>query len=126
MLGNLVALRASQVVLAVKNSPAIAGEVRDGGSILGPEDPLEEGMEINSSPIVLAGECHRQGSLVGYSNKLDSLCRANRSDNYWFKQKASLFSLKMCSLRTKTTFFFVMLNGMQDLGSWTRDGTCTP
>ena len=49
MLGNLVALRVSQMVLVVKNSPAIAGEVRDGGSILGPEDPLEEGMAINSS-----------------------------------------------------------------------------
>ena len=32
----------------VKNSPAIA-EVRDAGSIPGPEDPLEDGMAINSS-----------------------------------------------------------------------------
>ena len=57
MLGDLAELRASQVVLVVKNLPAIAEEIRDLGSILCPEDPLEEGMAINSSPIVLAGAC---------------------------------------------------------------------
>ena len=32
----------------VKNSPANAGDVRDVDSILGPEDPLEEGMASHS------------------------------------------------------------------------------
>ena len=40
---------ASQVVLAVKNSPANAGDIRDRGSILGQEDPLEKVMATHSS-----------------------------------------------------------------------------
>ena len=40
---------ASQVVLVVKNLSASARDVRDAGSILGPEDPLEEGMATHSS-----------------------------------------------------------------------------
>ena len=39
---------ASQVVLVVKNPPANAGGIRDAGSILGQEDPLEEGMAPHS------------------------------------------------------------------------------
>ena len=38
-------LRASQVALALKKLPVSAGEA---GSILGPEDPLEEGMAARS------------------------------------------------------------------------------
>ena len=38
-----------QVVLAVKNSPANAGEKETGVRSLGLEDPLEEGMAIHSS-----------------------------------------------------------------------------
>ena len=40
---------ASQVGLVVKNPPASAGDVRDTGSLLGQEDPLEEGMATYSS-----------------------------------------------------------------------------
>jgi len=40
---------ASLVVLMVKNLPANAGDVRDAGSSLGREDPLEEGMATHSS-----------------------------------------------------------------------------
>ena len=42
-------IRASQVVLVVKNLPANAGDVRGAGSILGWEDPLEVGMATHSS-----------------------------------------------------------------------------
>ena len=38
-----------RVVLVVKNPPASAGDIRDGGSIPGLEDPLEEGTATNSS-----------------------------------------------------------------------------
>ena len=33
----------------VKNLPANAGDIRDMGSILGPEDPLEKGMATHSN-----------------------------------------------------------------------------
>ena len=49
----------------VKNPPANAGDVRDADSILGGEDPLEEGMATHSS--ILAWRIHGQRSLVGYS-----------------------------------------------------------
>ena len=55
--------RASQVVLVVKNLPSSAGGIRDVGSTLGQEDPLEEGME---TPVFLPGESHGQRSLAGY------------------------------------------------------------
>ena len=38
-----------QVVLVVKNLPANARDIRDAGSTLGWEDPLEEGMATHSS-----------------------------------------------------------------------------
>ena len=47
---------------AVKNPPANAGDLRDMGSILGGEDPLEEGISS-----ILAWRIHGQRSLVGYS-----------------------------------------------------------
>ena len=53
------------MVLVVKNLPANTGEGRDTGSILGQEDPLEEGIIIHTS--ILAWESHGQGSLAGYS-----------------------------------------------------------
>ena len=37
------------MVLLVKNPPANAGNIRDTGSILGLEDPLEEGMATHPS-----------------------------------------------------------------------------
>ena len=37
------------MVLLVKNLPANAGDKRDTGSILGQEDPLEEGMTTHFS-----------------------------------------------------------------------------
>ena len=45
----LVICVASQVVLEVKNLPAIVGNVRDPSSIPGLGDPLEEGMATPSS-----------------------------------------------------------------------------
>ena len=41
--------RASQVVLMVKNPPAVVGDIRDTGSIPGVEDPLEEEMATQFS-----------------------------------------------------------------------------
>ena len=38
-----------QVALVVKNPPANAGDLRDAGSILSLEDPLEEEMATSSS-----------------------------------------------------------------------------
>ena len=49
----------------VKNPPANAGHMRDVGSILGREDPLEENMATHSS--MLAWNSHGQRSLAGYS-----------------------------------------------------------
>ena len=46
------ARRVSQVALMVKNLPASEEDVRDMGSSLGQEDPLEEGMETHSSIFV--------------------------------------------------------------------------
>ena len=40
---------ASQVALVVKNQPASAGDIRDGGQSLNQGDPLEEGMAAHSS-----------------------------------------------------------------------------
>ena len=40
----MTSIRASRVVLAVKNPPVNAGDMRDVDSILGQEDPLEKGM----------------------------------------------------------------------------------
>ena len=45
-------MRVSQVVLVVKNWLTNAGDVRDMDSILGWEDPLEEGMAAHSSIIL--------------------------------------------------------------------------
>ena len=42
-------LWASQVTLVLKKPPASAGDVRDTGSLLGQEDPLEEGMATYSN-----------------------------------------------------------------------------
>ena len=53
------------MALLVKNLPASAGDIRDMGSILGWEDPLEEGMATQFS--ILAGESYGQRSLVGYT-----------------------------------------------------------
>ena len=49
----------------VKNLPVNAGHMRDVGSILGREDPLEENMATHSS--MLAWNSHGQRSLAGYS-----------------------------------------------------------
>ena len=57
--------RASQVVRAVNNLPASAGDVRDPGSIPGSEVPLEEGMA--TAPVIVPGEPQGLRSLAGYS-----------------------------------------------------------
>ena len=49
----------------VKNLPANARDLRDAGSILGRDNPLEEGVETHSS--VLAWEIYGHRSLEGYS-----------------------------------------------------------
>ena len=54
-------LRASQVVLVVKNPPANAGDMRDLVWSLDQTDSLEEGTAIHSS---IPGESHRQESLA--------------------------------------------------------------
>ena len=58
-------IRASQVLLVVKDLPANAGDIRDQSSIPGSEDPLEE--EMATTPAFLPGESHGQRRLVGYS-----------------------------------------------------------
>ena len=57
---------ASQVVLVIKNPPANAGDIRDTGSILGQEEPLEEGM-ANPLQCSCLENPHGQRSLVGYN-----------------------------------------------------------
>ena len=47
----------------VKNLLSSAGDIRDVGSTLGQEYPLEEGME---TPVFLPGVSHGQRSLAGY------------------------------------------------------------
>ena len=49
----------------IKNLLANARDIKDMGSILGWEDPLEEGMATQFS--ILAGESYGQRSLVGYT-----------------------------------------------------------
>ena len=49
----------------VNNLSVNAGDIRDTGSILGQEDPLEMGMATCSS--ILPGEFHGQRSLPSYS-----------------------------------------------------------
>ena len=56
---------ASQVVLVINNPPANAGDIRNADSILGGEDPLEEGLAIHAS--IIAWRTPEQRSLVGYS-----------------------------------------------------------
>ena len=48
----------------VKNPPAVVGDIRDTGSILGVEDPLEKEMATHS--VFLPGKFHGQRSLAGY------------------------------------------------------------
>ena len=50
--------------LSKKESSCNPGDVGDTGSILGGEDPLEEGM---TTPTFLPGESRGQRSLVGYN-----------------------------------------------------------
>ena len=56
----------SQAALVVKNPLANAGNIRDSGSILSPEDPLEE-RAWQPTPAFLPGESHGQRSPTGYS-----------------------------------------------------------
>ena len=49
----------------INNPSANAGDIRDKDSILGGEDPLEEGLAIHTS--ILAWRTPEQRSLVGYS-----------------------------------------------------------
>ena len=62
----LSGIRASQVVLVVKNLPANAGDVRDMGSIPGSGRSLGEG---NGNPLQYSclKNPHGQGCLAGYS-----------------------------------------------------------
>ena len=63
---NTVSIRASQVVLVVKNPPANAGDIRYVGSIPGLERfPWRRVWK--PTPVFLLGESHGQRSLVGYS-----------------------------------------------------------
>ena len=51
IIGLRSTLRASQVVLVVKNLPVNAGDFNDTVQVLGQEDPLEEGMATHSSTL---------------------------------------------------------------------------
>ena len=53
------------MVLVVKNPPANAGNIRNMGSDLGWEDPLEEAWQ--PAPVFMPGESYGQKSLVSYS-----------------------------------------------------------
>ena len=57
--------RASQVVSAVKNPPANAGDKGDSGSVSGLGRSLAEGTATH--PAFLLRDAHGQSSLVGYS-----------------------------------------------------------
>ena len=50
-------MRASQVVLVVKNPPADAGDIETQVWSLGLEDPLEKGMATHSSSLVWRIPC---------------------------------------------------------------------
>ena len=54
---------ASQVVLALKNPPTKAGDMKDASSMPGLGRSPEEG---HGTPVFLPGEPHGQRSLVGY------------------------------------------------------------
>ena len=54
---------ASQVVLALKNPPTNAGDIKDASSMPGLGRSPEEG---HGTPVFLPGEPHGQRSLVGY------------------------------------------------------------
>ena len=54
---------ASQVVLALKNPPTNAGDMKDASSMPGLGRSPEEG---HGTPVFLPGEPHGQRSLVGY------------------------------------------------------------
>ena len=49
----------------VRNPPAIAGDIRDVGSIPGLGRSLEEAQQ--STPVFLPGESHAQRGLAGYT-----------------------------------------------------------
>ena len=66
LMDHMVTTGASQVVLEVKNLPANAWDVKDMGSSLGREDPLEKGMATHSS-IFAWDNPHGQRSLADYS-----------------------------------------------------------
>ena len=51
--------------LVIKNALANAGDIRDMGSILDQEDPLEEGMP--PTPVFLPGESHGLRSPASYT-----------------------------------------------------------
>ena len=60
-------------MLAVKNLPANAADIRDVGLISGLGDPLDdlpgEDQALKPTPVLLPGESHGQRSLVGYSQQ---------------------------------------------------------
>ena len=67
ILGQLSHLEVSQCRRTIKNPPGIQEPQETRVLSQGQEDPLEEGMVTHSS--ILAGECHGQRSLAGYSPK---------------------------------------------------------
>ena len=59
-------IRASQVVLVVKNTPSNAADIRDEGSVPG-FGRSPGGGHWQPNPVFLPGESHGQRSLAGYS-----------------------------------------------------------
>ena len=58
-------IRASQMVIVVKNLPANEGNIRDAGSIPVGKMPWRRARQ--PTPVFLPGESHGQRSLAGYS-----------------------------------------------------------
>ena len=82
-------------MLVVKNPSANAGNIRDTDSVLGSEDPLEEGMAIHSSifawRIPWTEEPHKQWSIgsqrVGHDWSVLALFnKANKQYKYQFPE----------------------------------------
>lgn len=77
--------QASQVVLGIKNWPANAEDARDMGSILGWEDPLEQGMASHSDILAQSstdrGAQRATGHGVAKLNMTEKLNK-NKTENF--------------------------------------------
>ena len=93
----MVKIRASQVVLVVKNLPANAGDLRGAGLIPGSGRHPGGGTAMHS--ILLPGKSHGQRILVGYSplghKELDMIEKLNNNNKNDFSRLANKFEDKI-------------------------------